>query len=178
VSCNNATDPAERANRALQECRAELALLQLQKAAITRRVLELESIKPLLDGLALQQAESERDTAQAEIGGLQVSLEAARKEILTMVSLYDLTSYELAEAYEAVRVVRAERDTARADYERAVKLMRDKDAQWHRRQEGWRKSSDEHYAALQAKVARAVAELEDRNQCEAMAINRALEALR
>jgi hypothetical protein len=54
----------------------------------------------------------------------------------------------------ALEKAESERDTARADYERVVKLMQSKDADWRRRQEGWRKSSEDHYAALQAKVAR------------------------
>jgi hypothetical protein len=143
--------------------RAELAVIKSQRDD-NENAWSCEKQKRL-------QAESERDTRDKQISALLLAFDRGVAERDTA-----LKQVALQESWR--KSAESERDTARADYARVVKLMRDKDAQWHRRQEGWRESSDDHYAALQTRVARAVAELQEEHALALGCVRRALEALR
>jgi hypothetical protein len=113
VSCNNATDPAERANQALRECRAELA----EERAKSKRTADLANAQELR---ALK-AESERDTARAELSeaykvGAEYSAgwSALQAKVARAVALWDASlkargaQYQIAESefYEALEALR------------------------------------------------------------------------
>jgi hypothetical protein len=136
VSCNNATDPAERANQALRDCRAELA--EAKRGAVTPAMLaEFEGGKEQRDRLraALEKAESERDaaltdaeewkqcsrdwriraeSAESERDGVCDQLSALQAKVARAVALWDASlkargaQYQIAESefYEALEALR------------------------------------------------------------------------
>jgi peroxiredoxin family protein len=67
---------AESSESKLAACKSDCDLMQSQKAALSRRVLELEGVKPLLDALSLQAAEAKlaemRDALHAHDNGAGV----------------------------------------------------------------------------------------------------------